>query len=222
MSERIVAIVPIRSLRNGKTRLAATLPREAREALLRRTAAEVIATAVASQVVARVLVVSPEAEVLEWASALGADVTPLFQPATHAGLNGAIDAGREWAMAHGHARILSLFADLPLLASDDVVAMAVQIEAVVLGPDRRGEGTNALLLRLDREGAQFRFAFGEQSLARHKVEAERLGLATALVDRPGIGFDLDTPSDWDDFLETVAAHDAAWDGIAACGGVCAG
>jgi hypothetical protein len=56
------------------------------------------------------------------------------------------------------------------------------------------------LLRLSGEGASFRFAFGARSLAKHREEARRLGLESAVYDAPGIGFDLDTPDDWGDFL----------------------
>jgi hypothetical protein len=56
------------------------------------------------------------------------------------------------------------------------------------------------LLRLAGEGANFGFAFGAGSLAKHREEAGHLHLASTVYDAPGIGFDLDTPDDWDDFL----------------------
>jgi 2-phospho-L-lactate/phosphoenolpyruvate guanylyltransferase len=200
VNESIVAVVPIRALRDGKTRLAPVLDQEERQTLIRRTAAGVIEAARVSDVLDAVLVVSPDAETLDWASSLGANVVALHQPDRWPGLNGAIDAGREWARAHDAQMLLSLFADLPLLAPADIRGIAARSEAVVLGADRRHEGTNALLLRLAGEGASFRFAFGAGSLAKHREEARRLGLDSAVFDAPGIGFDLDTPDDWDDFL----------------------
>lgn len=205
MSERIVVVIPIRSLRNGKTRLAPVLGPDARASLLRAAAARVVDAAVASGLAEEVLVVSPDAEVLSWAAARGAGVVPLAQPAHHPGLNGAIEAGREWALARGADAILSLFGDLPLLAAGDLAALAANPEAVVLGADRRGEGTNALLLRLAGRGGKFCFAFGEGSLARHLAEARRLGLDAAVHEAAGTGFDLDTPSDWGDYLDLADA-----------------
>ncbi|MFN8590862.1 MAG: 2-phospho-L-lactate guanylyltransferase [Thermomicrobiales bacterium] len=221
MREPIVTIVPVRSLRNGKTRLSSVLSPEARAALLRRSAERVIAAATAADVVARTVVVSPDPDVLDWASRLGRGVTPLLQPESRLGLNGAIDAGREWTIDHGFARMFSLFADLPLIAASDLEAMAIRAEPVVLGPDRRGEGTNALLLRLPGDGANFQFAFGAGSLDKHRAAAARLGLQCTTVVLPGIGFDLDTPDDWNDFLEAVAGDAADWSALAACDGVCA-
>ena len=103
--------------------------------------------------------------------------------------------------------LVSLFADLPLIAPDDIRGLAARTEPVVLGADRRGEGTNALLLRLAARGPEFTFAFGEGSLAKHLAEAQRLGLNAALHDAPGIAFDLDTPDDWSDFLQVHVTTD---------------
>jgi 2-phospho-L-lactate guanylyltransferase len=200
VSERIVAVVPIRSLRHGKSRLSLVLGNEARESLLRRVADRVVTAAVDSGRIETVLVVSPDAGTLAWAAEMGPAVVATPQPEHRPGLNGAIDAGRAWALAQNASAVVSLFADLPLIVPDDVRGLVTRTEPVVLGPDRRGEGTNALLLRLAGRGPEFAFAFGEGSLAKHLEEARRLGLDAALHDATGIAFDLDTPDDWSDFV----------------------
>lgn len=220
MSELIVAVVPIRSLRDGKTRLAPILSAEERAAFLRRSAEGVVQAALASWVIDTILVVSPDPEALAWASGYGPRVRPLPQPEDWPGLNGAIDLAREWALERDADRLLSLFADLPLLSKFDIRRLAARRHPVVLGPDRRGEGTNALLLHMQGPGAGFRFAFGEGSLERHQAEAERLGLRSVVQPTPGIAFDLDTPLDWADYQEAAAqtGHDVAWArGRATCG-----
>jgi 2-phospho-L-lactate guanylyltransferase len=201
VSELIIAVVPIRSFQNGKTRLASVLAPAERAALLRRSAAGVVAAALDSHVVDTLLVVSPDPETLKWAAAFGWRVMPLAQPVDRPGLNGALDFAREWAIDRDADRLLSLFADLPLLSTIDILPMVAHRQSLVLGPDRRGEGTNAMLLRLQGPGAAFRFAFGEGSLAKHLREARRLGLTAALTETPGIGFDLDTPLDWEEYVQ---------------------
>lgn len=213
MSERIVAVVPVRSLRHGKTRLSPVLGNEARQALLRGIANRVVAAAVESGMIETVLVVSADVETLSWAAGLGPAVEAVPQPEHRLGLIGAIDAGRAWAMDRGASTLLSLFADLPLIIADDIRGfLVVRTEPVVLGADRRGEGTNALLLRLAGRGSEFKFAFGEGSLAKHLQEARRLGLQAAVHDAPGIAFDLDTPDDWSTFrqLTTDCLDSDAW------------
>lgn len=202
MSELIVGVVPIRSFREGKTRLASILTGDQRATLLRRTASRVVCTLAASQIVDTVLVVSPEQDVLDWARSMGKRIVPMPQPADNAGLNGALDAARTWALERDADALLSLFADLPLLSTLDVRALVKEQAAIVLGADRRGEGTNAMLLRLSGAGEEFRFAFGTNSLERHLVEATRLGMDSEIVTAPGVGFDLDTPADWDEYLRT--------------------
>jgi len=202
VSELIVGVVPIRSFREGKTRLASILTGDQRATLLRKTASRVVCTLAASQIVDTVLVVSGERDVLEWARGMGKRVLPLQQPADHAGLNGALDSARTWAVERDADALLSLFADLPLLSTLDVRALAREQAPVVLGADRRGEGTNAMLLRLAGPGEEFRFAFGTNSLERHHAEAARLGVPSEIVMAAGIGFDLDTPADWDEYLRT--------------------
>jgi 2-phospho-L-lactate guanylyltransferase len=207
VSERIVAVVPIRSLRHGKSRLSPVLGNEARETLLRRIAERVVTAAVDSGRIETVLVVSPDAGTLAWAAEMGPAVVAAPQPEHRPGLNGAIDAGRAWALAQNASAVVSLFADLPLIVPDDIRGLVARTEPVVLGPDRRGEGTNALLLRLAGRASEFAFAFGEGSLAKHLEEARRLGLKAGLHDATGIAFDLDTPDDWSDFLHVRMVTD---------------
>jgi len=204
VSERIVAVVPVRSLRHGKTRLSPVLGAEARQVLLRGIARRVVTAAIESGLIETVLVVSPNEETLAWAAGIGPAVEAVSQPEHRLGLNGAIDAGRAWALDRGASTLLSLFADLPLIVADDIRGLVARTEPIVLGADRRREGTNALLLRLAGRGSEFRFAFGEGSLAKHLDEARRLGLNATMHDAPGIAFDLDTPDDWATFRQLTA------------------
>jgi 2-phospho-L-lactate guanylyltransferase len=223
VSELVIAVVPIRSFRNGKTRLAPILDPEERATLLRRSAERVIEAAVESQAVDTVLVISPDQEALSWADGFRRRVTPLAQPSDRPGLNGAIDLAREWALDRDADSLLSLFGDLPLLTKFDIRRMLARRNSLVLGADRRGEGTNAMLLRLHGPGARFRFSFGEKSLAKHQHEARRLGIDVLIEETPGIGFDLDTPLDWQEYLREVADLDGSDRRVAlleACGAHC--
>jgi 2-phospho-L-lactate guanylyltransferase len=220
VSELIIAVVPIRSFRNGKTRLAPILAPDDRANLLRQSAERVVGAALDSQVVDTVLVVSPDAEALDWAAGFRRRVTPLAQPISYPGLNGAIELARDWALERDADSLLSLFADLPLLSMFDIRRFVARRSALVLGPDRRGEGTNAMLLRLPGAGAEFHFNFGEDSLQKHLREARRLNLPPTIEETIGIGFDLDTPLDWQEYLraqnergEIVALAQAAGCGV---------
>lgn len=191
----VVALVPVRGLRGGKTRLAGNLSAEARAALTARMLAGVVGAALDSGVVAAVGVVSPEEAALALAGTIDPAVVALRQDAARPGLNAALDRGRAWARERGATALLVLFGDLPLLAGGDVRRMVGSTAAVVLARDRHGTGTNGMLLRLDGAGREFRFRFGTDSYARHVAEARRLGLALAVADAPGTAVDLDTSED---------------------------
>lgn len=197
MNRGILAVVPVRSLRNGKSRLAPTLPAAARQVLTGRLLRGTLAAIIDANVVDALVVVSPD----EAARACARDVDPrivaIAQDPEAPGLNGAIRQARTLALARGAGALLVVFGDLPLLAPSDVAALVASPADVTIARDRHGAGTNALLLRLGGPGRAFGFAFGEGSAARHAAEAARLGLSLAWCDRPGTAFDLDSPDDWE-------------------------
>ena len=77
---------------------------------------------------------------------------------------------------------------------------------VVIVPDERGLGTNALLLSPPRA---MNPCFGTDSRARHAAAARNLGLASTELRLPGLGFDVDEPEDLAR-LARVAADRAAY------------
>jgi 2-phospho-L-lactate guanylyltransferase len=193
-----IAIVPIRSLIGGKTRLASVLSPDERSVLTRRMLRSVVTAALTSGSVDSVVVVSPDPAVLDFASSLDSAVVPFRQPAERPGLNPAIAEGVAFARSLRAAAALILFGDLPLLTGDDVRHLLRRDAPVVIAPDRHGTGTNALMLRLGSgsdDGGAFAFQFGPDSYARHLDEADRLGLDVATSLTAGTALDLDTPDD---------------------------
>ena len=200
MSGGIVAVVPVRSLTGGKTRLAGALTPEVRAALTRRMLHGVLDAVVAADVCEAVAVVSPDPAILALAAAKPGAVLPLAQDGAMPGLLPALEVGRTWALERRAAALLVLFGDLPLVTREDVRHLVRSAAPVVIAPDRHGVGTNALLLRQGIDGrtpeARFGFRFGDDSYARHVAEAHRLGLEVMLSLAPGTAFDLDTADDW--------------------------
>jgi 2-phospho-L-lactate guanylyltransferase len=193
--EQVIAVVPIRSFEQGKTRLAKAITQAERAALVRRMADRVTRELSLTRNVTPILVVSPDPDVLAWATSLSPAIVPLAQLDQKPGLDAAIEIGRQWARNTAADAMLSLFADLPLVAASDVEDLLASPAEVVLGSDRRGTGTNALLLRLNGRGSEFRFAFGAGSMARHLAEAQRIGMSVEVRKIAGIAFDLDTAED---------------------------
>lgn len=202
MKGGIVALVPVRSLTDGKTRLSGLLPPEARTRLTGLMLTRVIRSALSSHAIVAVVVVSPDPEALAFATNLDSRVIPVLQGEDQPGLLAGLNLGRSRAEAIGAAGLLVLFGDLPLLDGDDVRNLVRRAVPVVIAPDRHGTGTNALLLRLSSVAPcnHLQFQFGEGSYRRHIAEAHRLGLDVATSISAGTAFDLDTPGDLKELL----------------------
>lgn len=185
----LIAVVPVKDLREAKSRLGTALDARERAEITLRSMSRVI-SALREAGVGSVCVVSPDAEVLAAARSDGAET--LLQSSR--GLNPALAEAREWASSRGASSLLVLPADLPLLEARDVrgiVNAAIKAQ-VVIAPDRARGGTNALLLR---PPDSLPFAFGPDSFERHLRLARERGLSTTVCERPNIAFDLDTTGD---------------------------
>jgi len=88
------------------------------------------------------------------------------------------------------ADVLIVMADLPLIREEDVLGMIRTPGGVVLAPGRGG-GTNMILIRDSR----FRTMYRGLSFARHKREAEELGIETGYYYSYRTGCDIDEPGD---------------------------
>lgn len=185
-SARCWALLALKALPEGKSRLAGVLSRSAREQLIRAMLAAVIDALGAARELAGIAVVTPQAD------ALPAGVLALPDPG--AGLNQALASGAGRLEAHGARELLVLHADLPLLDGDeiDTFITASRHTGLGLAPDRRGHGTNALFLALP---SAFRFRFGAASLQQHLLEARLHGLRASIAQLPGFAFDVDEPAD---------------------------
>ena len=197
---QVVAVVPVQALAGAKSRLTPVLAPNQRATLTLRLLGGVLDALAAPGIAAR-LVVSPDPAVLAAARAAGASA---LQQTTDQrdgldgldGLNAALVAAREWTEGRDAEALLVVLGDLPLLSRADIAAILALARGtpatVVLAPDRHERGTNALLLR--PPGA-IPFAFGPDSLARHRAAASARGLPVRLYRSPGTALDVDTPDD---------------------------
>ena len=112
-----------------------------------------------------------------------------------ADLNAAATTAARAVQAQGAADLLLLTADLPYLSTADIDALleAGQKSAVVIAEAKDG-GTNALLLR-PPTAIGFAFATNQPSAKRHAELARKAGIEPAIVRRPGLARDIDTPAD---------------------------
>jgi 2-phospho-L-lactate guanylyltransferase len=186
------AIVPVKPLRRGKSRLAGTLTEEERAALNQELLERTLKTLTSLKELDKVLVVSRDSHALTIARNHGAKTV---QEDGQPHLNTALTRASVIAKVHATQGVLVLPVDLPLLTADDVLALidrAAKPPVVVIAPDRHHKGTNALLMV---PAGQIEYDFGEGSFQRHCERAIRSGARLEVVELPSLGLDLDDPED---------------------------
>ena len=188
----IWAIVPVKPLRRGKSRLAGTLSEDERAELNRTLLQHTLKTLSDLKEVEEVLVVSRDPQALTLARNYGArTVREDGQPQ----LNTALKRATVIAQVYATQGVLVLPSDLPLVSREDVVALierAGDPPVVVIAPDRHGKGTNALLIS---PAGLIEYDFGEESFQRHCDRAKKAGARLEIVNLPSLGLDLDLPED---------------------------
>ncbi len=188
------AIVPVKPLRRGKSRLAGTLNEDERTELNRALLQHTLETLSDLKEVDGVLVVSRDPNALTIARNHGArTVQEDGQPE----LNTALKRATIVAQVYATRGVLVLPADLPLITREDILTLikrATEPPVVVIAPDRHGKGTNALLIS---PPGLIEYDFGGNSFQRHCELIKKAGARLEVVDLPSLGLDLDLPEDFE-------------------------
>jgi 2-phospho-L-lactate guanylyltransferase len=188
------AIVPVKPLRRGKSRLAGILTEDERTDLNRALLQHTLQILSELKEVDEVLVVSRDPQVLTIARNYGArTVREDGQPE----LNTALKRATVIAQVYATRGVLVLPADLPLISREDALALverATDPPVVVIAPDRHGKGTNALLIS---PAGLIEYDFGENSFQRHCDLVKKAGARLEVVNLPSLGLDLDSPEDYE-------------------------
>jgi 2-phospho-L-lactate guanylyltransferase len=192
----VAAIVPVKRLTAGKSRLAETLGREGAERLALAMLDDVIGALRATRGLDVVAVVTPDADVAAAAARAGARALVGDDP----GLNAAIDrAAREL----GCDATLVVLGDVAGARAADLEAMLDALDAqpapaAVLAPAR--DGGSAALAR--RPHAAIESRFGAASAAAHRAAARDAKVAWSELALPSLALDLDDEDDLRAFLAT--------------------
>ena len=186
-------IVPVKPLKQAKSRLAGILSLEERAQLSQKLLTRTLGVLAEVKEIERVLVVSRDTQALRLARTLGAHtITESGSPELNAALNRATGV----AASFGARAVLILPTDLPFLTRDDIETLLSYTngkETVVLAPDANEDGTNALLVS---PPGLIDYSYGAGSFGRHLALAQNSQAVTHVVHLPNLMLDLDWPSDW--------------------------
>lgn len=194
----VTALIPVKALEHGKSRLSERLDLDDRIRLTHDSLRRVVHVLQSTPRIGEIVVITRDEQVAEWAAWWR--IACLREQ--HHGLNMALRQARE---QHANAQaILVLPSDLVAISATDVKAILDLAEressraCVVIAPDRRSRGTNALLLK---PPGIIEFEFGSNSAGRHAALAVANGVQPLWYRSDSISLDLDVPEDlelyWD-------------------------
>lgn len=194
----IWAIVPVKPLRLGKSRLSGVLSDDERTVLNRMFLENALDILRTTPRIGQTLVVSRDPAALAIAREFGArtvleDGTP--------NLNNALQRATMLAGSFDVNGVLVLPADLPLLTQPDIDNFIVTHTScappcVTISADRHNNGTNALLVS---PPGLITYAYGPQSFSLHCEMARQKNAQVNIVTNYNLALDLDTPEDLDLF-----------------------
>lgn len=190
------ALVPIKSLDNGKSRLSPVLEPHERAALIPAMIEDVLDAFAALRAIP-VLVVTGDSRVAELADRR--EMQSLREEVciseTHA-----IEAATIQARALGAGGTLVVPADIPLVEPEDLRAIleCAPGQGTLLVPAWNCRGTNAVLRR---PADLIPLHFGNDSFRPHRAAAEQTGLPCVIRHSERIALDLDSPAELRRFLD---------------------
>jgi len=197
------AIVPVKPFRRGKSRLAGVLTEDERLDLNSQLLIHTVDTLKEISEIEHVLVVSRDQAALSLARAHGARTV---QENGAPELNVALTRATIVAKRYATRGVLIIPSDLPMISKEDVYAMLELVKdppVVIVVPDRKKEGTNALLVC---PVGLIEYDYGPDSFERHCQRARQAGARLEICELPSLALDMDVPED----LELVSNEMESW------------
>ncbi|MGB9640323.1 MAG: 2-phospho-L-lactate guanylyltransferase [Anaerolineales bacterium] len=186
------AIVPVKPLREGKSRLSPILEEDQRWALNRWLLEHTLKMLDASNLFDQILLISRDGEALAVARMYGART---IQEDGLPKLNLAIERATRYAQQAHAQTLLIIPTDLPLLDSETLREFFSSVDSspcVAIAPDRHRKGTNALLIS---PPGLISYHFGIDSFSTHLAVANQNGNQVAVFDHPNLALDIDDAED---------------------------
>ncbi|HNW14734.1 MAG TPA: 2-phospho-L-lactate guanylyltransferase [Anaerolineaceae bacterium] len=186
------AIVPVKPLRRGKSRLSTVLSETERTLLNHNLLVSTLKILSSVNRIDQILVVSRDPAALTLAREY--DARTVLENGSPE-LNTALSRAALVAKTYRVNEILILPADLPLLTTKElerVLRLSGNPPEILICPDRRKDGTN--LLYINPEGL-ISFSYGSGSFNKHLELARQSGARVNIISSNSLELDLDTPED---------------------------
>jgi 2-phospho-L-lactate guanylyltransferase len=199
-------IIPVKPFARAKSRLSTALSQEQRQQLAETLMRHTINVVKPIPQVTGTLVISRDTKALAIAREAGAHTV---QESGAPELNHALMRATQVVIGWRADAVLILPADLPLISSEDVMAIIEQgrdDNTVVVATDSAEDGTNAMLIR---PPGLIRYAYGQGSYQRHKALAQEAGARVNVYHSERVTLDIDVPRDLENYSK-LTNGDLLW------------
>jgi len=196
------AVIPIKQLEDAKQRLSGLLNSNERKLLFQAMVGDVLTAVEACTYIDNIVVVTNDQAVAELARGFGAEIRPEPEPP---GLIEAVTATGKQLAAEGVECMLFLPGDVPLVTPEE-------LEVVLEGFGMSGKPEFMIVPASDLGGSNcvacsppdcMSFGFGIDSFRKHLALARDRGIDPQVTKLPGIGLDIDTPSDISELMAEI-------------------
>ena len=196
------AVIPIKQLEDAKQRLSGLLNPNERKLLFQAMVDDVLTAVEACTYIDNIVVVTNDQAVAELARGFGAEIRPEPEPP---GLIEAVTETGKQLAAEGVECMLFLPGDVPLVTPEE-------LEVVLEGFGMSGKPEFMIVPASDLGGSNcvacsppdcMSFGFGIDSFRKHLALARDRGIDPQVTKLPGIGLDIDTPSDISELMAEI-------------------
>jgi 2-phospho-L-lactate/phosphoenolpyruvate guanylyltransferase len=196
------AVIPIKQLADAKQRLSGLLNSDERKRLFQAMVEDVLTAVEACTFIDNIVVVTDDQAVAELARSYGAEIRP--EPDSPGLIEAVTQTGKQLA-AEGVDCMLFLPGDVPLVTPEE-------LEVVLEGFGMSGKPEFMIVPASDLGGSNcvacsppdcMSFGFGIDSFRKHLGLAKDRGIVPQVAKLPGIGLDIDTPSDISELMVEV-------------------
>ncbi len=188
------AIVPVKPLRRGKSRLSKVLSEDERTLLNFTMLGNTLRALTENPEIDQIMVVSSDPTALSLAREYQARTV---QEDGKPGLTTALRRATAVAQMYAAQDLLIIPADLPLITKEDIqefIRHAGKPPVIVIAPDRHADGTNALYMS---PAGIIEYRSGPGSYKNHIQQAQKKGVRVEVCQLSSFELDLDKPEDLD-------------------------
>lgn len=197
------AIVPVKPLRRGKSRLAGLFTEDQRTKLNEEMLVHTLRMLHAVSEIEHTLVVSRDPSALSIARDQGARTV---REAGAPRLNSALTRATLFAKSFVTRGVLIIPMDLPLMTPEDIQMLINRsqgsVPVIVIAPDRHHQGTNALLVS---PAGLINYEFRTGSFQHHCRQAQKIGARLEICDLSNLALDVDYPEDLELVRKSLAS-----------------